>query len=492
MALNLNLSIYAACDLRLTPTFNGIYSQCAAEAVGTLSTNLPGGETIGNITINDNTITVTNLTFDGNPVTFPYTVNFSTPTVFGFIISPSATPGNVDQFKITFNLVSPGAYSFTYDMTELDIQNSITIPNNTLPLDFGNIPVGSSSPGVSFVVNNETSFKYNYSWDFPTYGDMVFDTGSATINPRSTYTETAYWVPTFARSLMGEKIVIYTDCEPSGSVFYATEGNSFYITHYGLINAGYLVNTNTYNAVSDTTGNVALELLIPGLIPSGFSYTIYDIIFTPSSQVTISNASLNGTPLASSFPFVVDNITQQVLDFDISVLSGLVGESLGITLFIDNVYFDTTTVFINTLDIEIINDGANTITEFDFGAVPIGGYAYSDVVVGVPPYPFIYEMTIDATPLSAPFNNNLGGGISIGGGTGNIAPIFGTVDFNPTVVGSFSQTQSFDIGVKKGTLSTYSNPIYTRSIPVLGTATPPPPVGGASSNKLVIANSISI
>jgi hypothetical protein len=136
MALFLNTSP-GAIDLLTVPNFNGMYSSCPVEAFGILSTNVPGGETIGSITINDATITVTDLLFDGNPVTFPYTVDFSSPIIFGFTITPSGTPGNVDQFKITFNLVVPGAYSFTYDITELDIQNSITIPNNTLPIDFG-------------------------------------------------------------------------------------------------------------------------------------------------------------------------------------------------------------------------------------------------------------------------------------------------------------------------------------------------------------------
>jgi hypothetical protein len=182
------------------------------------------------------------------------------------------------------------------------------------------------------------------------------------------------------------------------------------------------------------------------------------------------------------------------LEFDIEVTSGLVGASLGITFYVDGSFFDTTTVFITTYDIEIIKDANGiTITEFDFGTLPTGVTTDIPVVVGVPPYPFLYDLTIEGLPLSAPFSNSVTSGVTIGGGTNIASDTLGQVFFIPTVAGSFSETQVFEMYVKLGALSTYSNPIYTMSIPVLGTATaPPPPFTGSASKKLVIANSISI
>jgi hypothetical protein len=485
MALFLNTSP-GAIDLLTVPNFNGMYSSCPIGAFGILSTNVPGGETIGSISINDATITVTDLLFDGNPVTFPYTVDFSSPIIFGFLITPSGTPGNVDQFKITFNLVSPGAYSFTYDITELDIQNSITIPNNTLPIDFGILAVNNTFT-IPFEINNETFIKYPYAVSSDN-GDISFDVGGTTINPRSAYTDVAKWIPTSAYDLSDFKIFCDTEC---GQVQYPIAGISFSPTYVGAINAGYLQNAGNYNAITNSKGCVILSL---NSGPAIGGYTVGDIIFTPSPEITIANASIDGSPLASSFPFTVSPGIEPILEFDIEVASGLVGASLGITFYIDGTTFDTTTVFITTYDIEIIKDASLiTVTEFDFGTLPTGVTTDIPVTVGVPPYPFIYDLTIEGLPLSAPFSNTVTSGVTIGGGTNIISDFLGLVTFSPTVAGSFSETQVFEMSVKLGTLSTFSNPIYTRSIPVLGTATPPPPpFTGSASKKLIIANSISI
>jgi hypothetical protein len=489
MALFLNTNTGVA-DLRLSPNSNGMYSNCPVTMNAILSTNIPGGEAIGSITINDATITITNLTFDNNPVTFPYTVDFSNPTVFGFDINPTSTPGNVDQFKIQFNLVGIGSYSFTYDITELDFQDSITIPNNTLPIDFGILAVGGVAP-QSFVINNETFYKAGYSW-FTDAPEVFFDTGSATINSRSTYTESVNWLPTFTNNFVSNGYKIYCDVD-CGQVQYPIAGISFDLAYVGIIGAGYLQNAVNYNAITNTTGCVSLILSIAGLIPPG-GYTIDDLIFTPSPGITISNASIDGSPLASSFPFIVDAAIQPVLEFDLSVTSGLVGASLGITFYVGGSFFDTTTVFISTYDIEIIKDSSlTTVTEFDFGTLPTGVSTSIPLLVGVPPYTFIYDLDINGLPLSAPFGNNFAGAITIGGGTFIAQDGYGNVSFSPTVAGSFSETQDFEMSVRAGALSTYSNPIYIRSIPVLGTATPPPPpFTGSASKKLVIANSISI
>jgi len=223
MALTLNCNTGAS-GLLLAPNSNGMYSNCVVSIGGNLSTNTPGGETIDSITVDQGTITIDNITFNGSPVSFPYTVDPLNATIFGFDIYPTDTPGNADQFKFTFNMAVPGAYAFTYNMTELDIQSSITVANNTLPLDFGVVEVGSSSLPVSFVINNETCYRYNYSW-YSDNGDIVFDGSSASLFPRTTYTEGATWTPTSAYDLAVYKI--FCDTDSCGNGIYDVAGTSF-------------------------------------------------------------------------------------------------------------------------------------------------------------------------------------------------------------------------------------------------------------------------
>lgn len=223
MALILNLNP-GANNLQPSPTVNGLYAQCGVGMIsGTLTTDTPAGETINSITIDEATITINNLVFDGVPITFPYTVSFGTPVSVDFEIILTGTVGNTDNFKFTFNLAPFGAQSFTYVVTELDIQDSITIANNTLPLDFGSIDVGSFSD-VSFVVNNETCIRYGY--EISTDGEITFaGSASASVSPfpRTTATLTARWQPTTAYDLSAYKIFCDMDC---GQAMYDLAGIS--------------------------------------------------------------------------------------------------------------------------------------------------------------------------------------------------------------------------------------------------------------------------
>jgi hypothetical protein len=221
------MALFLDCDtgsnsLLLAPSFNGVYSTCVVTISGILSTNTPGGETINSITVNQGTITVDNLRFDGVPVSFPYTVDPLSATIFSFDITPSGTVGNTDQFKFTFILAPSGSESFTYDVTELDIKNSITIANNTLPLDFGSVEVGSSSLPVSFVINNETCKRCDYTLSSDS-GDITFNIGSASLFPRTNYTDVATWTPTSAYDLSAFSILCDTEC---GQALYGLLGES--------------------------------------------------------------------------------------------------------------------------------------------------------------------------------------------------------------------------------------------------------------------------
>jgi hypothetical protein len=207
--------------LLISPNSNGVYSNCVGVIQGTLYTDDLAGETIDSISIDQATITVGNINFDGSPPSFPYTITFSAPVTFTFEIYPTDTPGNSDQFKFTFNISPFGAYPFAYDVTELDIQNSITVANNTLPLDFGTVEVGNTSY-VMFAINNETCIRYSYSW-YSNSPEIGFAGGSASPFPRTTYYETAGWTPTAAGDLSVYKIFCDTDC---GNAIYDLAGTS--------------------------------------------------------------------------------------------------------------------------------------------------------------------------------------------------------------------------------------------------------------------------
>jgi hypothetical protein len=141
--------------------------------------------------------------------------------MFSFDIIPSGTAGNFDFIRITFTTTIGGS-GFDYDITELDIQNSITIANNTLPLDFGSIEVGSSSLPVSFVINNETCKRYNYTLSSDS-GDITFNIGVASLFPRTNYTDVATWTPTSAYDLSAFSINCEIEC---AQAFYPLEGVS--------------------------------------------------------------------------------------------------------------------------------------------------------------------------------------------------------------------------------------------------------------------------
>jgi hypothetical protein len=211
MALTLTFTVPN--ELDISPATNGVYSVCGpTSCIGTLNTNTPAGETINSITINENTITVSDLLFDGLPVSFPYTVNFGigVATSFGFTINISGTIGNTDSIEFVFNMQGGGTYSFQYDITELDIQNSITIDNNTLPLDFGTVEAGSSSSPISFVINNETFVRHDYG--LSSDSEISFSIGSTSVFPRTTYTDTATWNPTSAYDLSSFSIFADMNC----------------------------------------------------------------------------------------------------------------------------------------------------------------------------------------------------------------------------------------------------------------------------------------
>jgi len=125
----------------------------------------------------------------------------------------TGTAGNSDLFKFTFALSPSGASSFSYNVNELDLQDSVTIANNTLPLDFGSIDVGAFSSLV-FVVNNQTCKRYEFS--ITTDGEITFNGGNPgiAISPfaRTTANVNARWDPTSAYDLSPYKIFCDMDC----------------------------------------------------------------------------------------------------------------------------------------------------------------------------------------------------------------------------------------------------------------------------------------
>jgi hypothetical protein len=223
MAFILNFN-NSANDLQEAPSTNGVYLECGSIPIsGTLTTNDPLGEVIDFITIDNASILFDSLKFDGSAPTTPYTVNFGTPVAVTFNIIPSGTVGNIDQIKIMFGLLPSGSQPFTYNITELSIKDSVTIPNNTLPLDFGTVNVGSFSNKL-FVVNNETCIQYSYL--ISTDGEITFPTNptvSFNLSPRSTSNVTATWTPTSAYDLSDYKIYCDTDC---GNALYDLAGVS--------------------------------------------------------------------------------------------------------------------------------------------------------------------------------------------------------------------------------------------------------------------------
>jgi len=221
MALLLNFDV-GSNDLQLSPNSNGVYSNCVSFIAGLLSTDDVGGLTIDALTVDENTITAANITIDGAPATFPYTVNFGTNAVFGFEIIPSGTVGNTDIIKFLFDISGGGLYTFEYSITELDIQDSITIANNTLPIDFGTVEVGNTVNPPPFAINNETCIRYSYSW-YSDNAEISFAAGGTTLFARSAYYETAYWTPTSDYDLSVYKIFCDTDC---GTAQYALAGTS--------------------------------------------------------------------------------------------------------------------------------------------------------------------------------------------------------------------------------------------------------------------------
>lgn len=196
---------------------NGVYAQCPAVRIqGFLSTNTPAGETIASINVETllSTITIDNFTFDGVTPTTPVSVIFGVPIAVEFDIIPSGTVGNTDNLKITLSVLGP-SYIFNYGLEELDVQDSITIPNNTLPINFGTVQVGNSSNSL-FFINNQTCVEYNYTY----YSDNVDITfsgssgGTESIPPgvaRGIRID-ATWDPTSAYDLSDYFILCDMDC----------------------------------------------------------------------------------------------------------------------------------------------------------------------------------------------------------------------------------------------------------------------------------------
>lgn len=209
MAIDLNFDT-GGNALLISPNTNGVYSVCNGNINGLMGTDSLAGEDIDSVTVIENTITVANINFDSNPPSFPYTVNYFNPTIFSFDIIPSGTVGNSDTIEFQINIVGGGTYTFLYDITELDIQNSITIANNTLPIDFGTIEVGNSS-SPSFVINNETCIRYNYTW-YSDNPEISFAGPGASLFPRAIYNESTTWTPTSDYDLSIYKIFCNTDC----------------------------------------------------------------------------------------------------------------------------------------------------------------------------------------------------------------------------------------------------------------------------------------
>jgi hypothetical protein len=189
------------------PTPNGVfYISPYVDMVGLLSTDDPAGETITGLIIDQNTITVTDVEINSLPPSFPYTLVFGTPTTFTFKIIPSGVIGNSDQIKFNFSILPSGGYVFTYQINELRPQDSITITNNTLPLDFGSLYVGSSSLPVSFTINNQTCKRYVLSC-YSDNGDIVINTVPSSLHPNTDYTTDAVWTPSIAEDLSAYSII---------------------------------------------------------------------------------------------------------------------------------------------------------------------------------------------------------------------------------------------------------------------------------------------
>lgn len=203
-------------DLLVSPATNNVYAQCGTTLlVGTMTTNTPGGEVINSLTLNGTTITIDNVLFDDLTPTFPYTVNFGVGNGFNiqFDIVGTGIVGNTDTVEFVFNMQGGATYSFQYDITEIDLQDSVTIPNNTLPLDFGSVDVGNFSD-VVFVFNNETCKRYDIS--IYSDGEITFNGGNPAISispfPRTTVNISARWEPTSAYDLSAYQIFADIEC----------------------------------------------------------------------------------------------------------------------------------------------------------------------------------------------------------------------------------------------------------------------------------------
>ena len=188
--------------------------------VGTITSDIPGGEFITQAYSNSTNINFIDYLIDGNTPTFPLFIpdGSGLPIQFSFI--PLGIIGNIGKVFFDFGF-GIGFYGFYFP--EIDPTDSINYVNPLL--SFPTIIVGSSS-NIDMYINNGTCLAQNYYFSCSN-PDISFASGVLNIPPyEDTLYDRVYWNPTSAYS-MNDVIDIAADTYTLGTAsFVSVQGTS--------------------------------------------------------------------------------------------------------------------------------------------------------------------------------------------------------------------------------------------------------------------------
>lgn len=233
------------------------------------------------------------------------------------------------------------------------------------------------------------------------------------------------------------------------------------------------INVSVYIDTDSLTGEDITDLIVDGAAGgTGAPYTIGALY-------------IDGNPI--SLPYTVAYGTPALLQFDIcSNPIGPSANTVSLDINLGAYVFTFPTV---TKDSVIYYVSADSI---DFGDITVGTTANFLNTFFIPDDGWIANVDYVVPSLSAPYSIDplYPSTFTLGPGVSSSQDI--EIIFAPTAVGTFSTTLNVTLSSVQGPGSSWTNPVFTIPISITGNGVAAPPVGGAFSNKLIIANSISI
>ena len=200
---------------------------------------------------------------------------------------------------------------------------------------------------------------------------------------------------------------------------------------------------------------------------------------------TVGTLYIDGSPM--SLPYTVAYGTPALLQFDLcSNPTGSSANNVSLDINLGAYVFIFPTVTKNALSYYVDVDSV------DFGNITVGTTTNIPITFFIPDDGYIANVDYVVPSLSAPYSidPSYPSTFTFGPGVSSNQPV--NIIFSPTTIGTFSTTLNVTLSSTQGPGSSWTNPVFTIPISITGNGVAAPPVGGASSKKLIIGNSISI